>query len=53
MDIEESFEQLVKHKATHMADAPVLKEQATKLGLKTDDDLEAFKLGRSLGCNDF
>ena len=45
MDIEEIFEQLVEYKAKRMADASTWKEQATELGIKSDDELKAFKLG--------
>jgi len=41
MDIKECFEQLVWNKAKHMADT----EQATNLGLKSDDELKGFKFG--------
>ena len=45
MDIEKSFEQLVEDKAKHMADASSWKQQANELGIKSDDELKAFKLG--------
>jgi len=42
---EESFEQLVKHKAKRMAEATSWKEQAAELGIKGDNELRAFKVG--------
>ncbi|GAI08813.1 unnamed protein product [marine sediment metagenome] len=45
MDTKECFEQLVRNRAKHMADAPSLTEQATKLRLNSDAELKAFKLG--------
>jgi len=46
MDTKECFEQLVWNKAKHIGDAPSLKEQAAKLGLNSDNEVKAFKLGR-------
>jgi hypothetical protein len=45
LGIQESFKELVKHKAQQMAEASTWKEQAAELGLKSDDELKAFKLG--------
>ena len=42
-DIEGAFEQLVKNKAEHMAGTCA--RQATELGIKSADEVKAFKLG--------
>ena len=43
--LEESFEEIAKERAKRMAVANSLKEQAAKLGIKTDSELRAFKVG--------
>jgi len=45
MSIEESFEEIVKNKAKHMADASSWRRQANELGITTENELKAFKLG--------
>ena len=45
MSIEESFEELVRNKAKHMADASSWRGQATELGVGSEAEFRAFKLG--------
>lgn len=45
MSIEESFEEIVKNKAKHMADATSWRRQAEELGVSSEEQLRAFKLG--------
>jgi len=45
MGIQESFEEIVKNKAKHMADASSWRRQAAELGVMGEDQLRAFKLG--------
>ena len=45
MEMKECFEKLVRNKANRMAYAASWKEQAAALGIKSDAELRAFKLG--------